>query len=152
MGTRSRIARAEADGGFTSIYCHWDGYPECVGRTLQEHYTDPAKIDALLALGDISSLDVDIGSKHDFNGDHKGVVNAYGRYRGEVNTAAKRSVNATALRAACDGCGAEFLYVWKDGTWYVTGSNSVRFFGMGDDDGWAEGELLTDALSRKEAA
>ena len=55
MSTRSIIA-ATTDGVTRSIYCHSDGYLEGVGATLLRSYTDGAKIDALLALGDISVL------------------------------------------------------------------------------------------------
>lgn len=56
MSTRCRIGLEKADKTIKSIYCHFDGYPEGVGKTLKEHYNDPAKIEKLLELGDISSL------------------------------------------------------------------------------------------------
>lgn len=56
MSTRCRIAIEQPDGKIRSIYCHHDGYPEGVGRTLQRHYTDPDKVDALVNLGDLSTL------------------------------------------------------------------------------------------------
>ena len=56
MSTRSRIGLKQANGQIKSIYCHWDGYPEGVGKTLKEHYNSPEKIEELLELGDISSL------------------------------------------------------------------------------------------------
>lgn len=56
MSTRSRIGIENEDGTIRSIYCHFDGYPEGVGKELMEHYTDPKKINELLDLGDISSL------------------------------------------------------------------------------------------------
>ena len=56
MSTRSRIGMEMPDGSIKSIYCHWDGYPEGVGATLEKHYKDPKKIEKLLELGDISSL------------------------------------------------------------------------------------------------
>ena len=90
MATRSTIARENADGTFTSIYCHWDGYPENNGRILVNHYQDECKIDQLIKLGDLSSLESEIGSKHDFDDDsHENWCKAYGRDRGEKNTAAK---------------------------------------------------------------
>lgn len=58
MSTRSRIGKLNPDGSILSVYCHSDGYG--VGETLKEHYTDIKKIDALLALGDISSLAAEI--------------------------------------------------------------------------------------------
>lgn len=39
-----------------SIYCHFDGYLDGVGKILVEHYTTPKKVESLLNLGPISSL------------------------------------------------------------------------------------------------
>jgi hypothetical protein len=55
MATRSRIAIEKQDGTVDSIYCHFDGYLEGVGKTLFNHY-DQEKLEKLLELGDISSL------------------------------------------------------------------------------------------------
>ena len=57
MATRSRIAIENEDGTVTSIYCHWDGYVDHNGMILQEHYNERSKVEALIALGDISYLD-----------------------------------------------------------------------------------------------
>jgi hypothetical protein len=56
MATRSRIAIENQDGTVDSIYCHWDGYLEGVGKTLFNHY-DREKLEKLLELGDLSSLE-----------------------------------------------------------------------------------------------
>lgn len=56
MSTRSLIAIKNTDGTVSSIYCHWDGYPSNNGRLLLEHYAEPGIINALLALGSLSSL------------------------------------------------------------------------------------------------
>ena len=66
MGTRSTIALEFADGTVEQVYCHWDGFLEHNGRTLQEHYSDPFKLQKLLALGGLSSLKEEIGVKHPF--------------------------------------------------------------------------------------
>jgi hypothetical protein len=58
MATRSRIAIEKQDGTVTSIYCHWDGYTSGVGKMLEKWYTTQAKVEALIELGDISSLDM----------------------------------------------------------------------------------------------
>ena len=55
MATRSRIAIENQDGTVTSIYCHWDGYPSGVGKTLFNSY-DQEELKELINLGDISSL------------------------------------------------------------------------------------------------
>jgi len=88
MATRSRIGMEQPNGEVRSIYCHWDGYPEGVGATLQEHYTNPEKVEALIALGDISSLSrcvsVNIpGVTHTFDNPDPDVTVAYHRDRGE---------------------------------------------------------------------
>jgi hypothetical protein len=83
--TTSRIAKVQEDGSVKSIYCHWDGNPSYNGAILFDNYQDPDKIDALLNLGDISVLGFEIGEKHDFDNPPKGVVNSYGRDRGETD-------------------------------------------------------------------
>jgi hypothetical protein len=120
MGTRSTIIAKLTNGQTKRIYVHWDGYPEHNGRILLDHYTDQAKIDALIALGDLSSLGEEIGEKHAFD-DHKtGGCTAYGRDRDEVGTKAKavRSVKA-AIESSAE-CGAEFVYLWNGQSWSVT--------------------------------
>ena len=67
MATRSNIAMKTADGKIVSVYCHWDGYVANNGKILLENYTDAHKIEALVALGSISSLGEQIGEQQDFN-------------------------------------------------------------------------------------
>ena len=62
MATRSRIGIENENGTISSIYCHWDGYPEGVGATLKECYKDRDVVKSLIELGDISSLGDDIFS------------------------------------------------------------------------------------------
>jgi hypothetical protein len=120
MATRSTIARKVGDT-IQSIYCHWDGYPDGVGATLKEHYTTVEKIDALMALGDISVLGAQIGSKKDFE---IGVLNdeclAYGRDRGEDGTEAK--VHDTYIDfvnyRVDQGC--KYSYLWNGTAWEVS--------------------------------
>lgn len=56
MATRSLIA-TKIDGVYLTSYCHWDGYPQHHFPILTEHYNDSDKVDALIALGTLSSLD-----------------------------------------------------------------------------------------------
>jgi hypothetical protein len=55
------------EGKIVSVYCHWDGYVANNGKILLENYTDIDKIEALVALGSISSLGTAIGDKQDFD-------------------------------------------------------------------------------------
>jgi hypothetical protein len=86
MGTHCIIAIENDDGLFHSIYCHFDGYPSGVGKILTEHYSDRKKVMELIALGDISSLGKEIGTKHNFDTHHENTpdeCNAYYRDREE---------------------------------------------------------------------
>jgi hypothetical protein len=116
MATRSTISIRNADGSYTGIYCHWDGYLENNGRILSEHYTDEEKIHQLMALGSLSSLAPEIGTKHDFDAAPRGECNAYGRDRGETNVAAVTRPTFQALR---DSLCEEYNYLWEDGAWKV---------------------------------
>lgn len=119
MSTRSRIAVRNADGTITSIYCHYDGYPDGVGKTLVEHYTDPDKIAALIALGDLSVLGKDIGVKQDFGNPAEGTCLAYGRDRGETSVDAVTDVDEVAFRKRAAEGWEEYVYLWADGDWHV---------------------------------
>lgn len=85
MATRSRIGIQNENGSVTSIYCHWDGYPENNGEILVMHYKEREKVQKLIDLGSISSLapEVDAPEGHTFENPVKGVTVAYHRDRGE---------------------------------------------------------------------
>lgn len=124
MGTRSRIAIEDGETGkVRSIYCHWDGYPEGVGKTLLEHYRDRAKVEELINLGSISVLGAEIGEKQDFDEPRdreKDWTLAYGRDRGETDVEAAESDDAEATYAiAADGW-EEYVYLYRQGVWFVT--------------------------------
>ena len=70
MSTRAMIGIENEDGTVTSIWTHWDGYPEHHGPILLEHYNTAEKVRELLALGDLSVLGKEIGEKHSFNERH----------------------------------------------------------------------------------
>ena len=90
MGTRSTIALEFADGTVQQVYCHWDGYLDHNGRVLQDHYSDPFKLQKLIDLGDLSSLAENVGSQHGFNDRVGGECTFYGRDRGETGVSAKK--------------------------------------------------------------
>ena len=55
MATRSRIGIQLADESILSVYHHWDGYPEWLGRILNTHYNTRQKVAELIDGGDMSS-------------------------------------------------------------------------------------------------
>lgn len=145
MSTRSRIGIQDADGTIRSIYCHFDGYLEGVGAELAESYTDPAKVEALVALGNLSSLYGEVappkGVQHSFGNPAGGVTVAYARDRGEQLSIATHADEASYLAYAKKSWG-EYVYLFKDGQWFVatTYSSSDGTF-----------RTIADAVSRQEA-
>ena len=130
MGTRSRIGVMHGEV-VKSVYCHWDGYLEHNGKILQEHY-DSALANHLVALGDLSSLGTQIGEQHPFSpyasaedkaayetAQEAGWCTFYGRDRGESGTEWRVAHTFDEFFDQCEGCGAEFYYIMRDGVWYV---------------------------------
>ena len=130
MGTRSDIIVHLSNGKWHRIYCHWDGYLEHNGRILFDHYTSQAQVEALVALGDMSSLGPEIGEKHDWDYGMKlertdpeyqrlrNMCNVYGRDRGETDCAGTISDTLAGCWPESDTW-TEFTYVWDDGKWWV---------------------------------
>ena len=61
MSTRSRIGLELPNGNIYSVYHHWDGYPEWLGRILKQHYNTDAAVKKLIDGGDMSSCYSDTG-------------------------------------------------------------------------------------------
>ena len=94
MSTRSLIAKQIGEDEYLTIYCHSDGYLTYNGAMLLDHYNTPEKVDALLELGDISSLrerlEPEQNETHSFENPLEDVTIAYRRDRGEKNTEAEK--------------------------------------------------------------
>ena len=133
MATRSTIAILRDNGTVAQIYCHWDGYLDNNGKILVEHYTTPEKIEALIALGSLSSLGAELGEKHSFDIPFKygtpeynaeaearrNICTAYGRDRGETGVAATVYKDLGDYEANAQA--EEYNYVFMHGEWtYVS--------------------------------
>jgi hypothetical protein len=55
MSTRSRIGIQLKNDSILSVYHHWDGYPDWLGRILNTHYNSRAKAVELIDGGDMST-------------------------------------------------------------------------------------------------
>ena len=124
MATRSRIAIEKPDGTVESIYCHYDGYTEHNGLILTGCYSDPKKVQALIDLGDISSLAPEVEAApdtgHSFNNPVHGVVVAYGRDRGETGV---EKTTHSSVPDFFDGDIEEYGYLFtQEGEWLVKSS------------------------------
>jgi len=117
MATRSNIAMKTADGKIVSVYCHWDGYVANNGKILLENYTDAHKIEALVALGSISSLGEQIGEKQDFNDRSTQKDNwtlFYSRDRGERLSIQEYDDIPSWINEM-----EEYAYLWDGNDWLV---------------------------------
>ena len=80
MATRSRIGIELEDGSVLSVYHHYDGYPEWLGRILKAHYNNKELAAELIDGGDMSCAWTD----EVFGSDQKTQYGAnYYSYRGE---------------------------------------------------------------------
>jgi hypothetical protein len=123
MSTRSAII-AKINDRYQGIYCHFDGYIAGVGKTLQKYYNTAEKVQELIALGDISSLDKKlkmITRNHSFNTPDKNVTVAYHRDRGddwkETKPRNGKTVESVANRIGHNS----FVYVFENGEWTCNG-------------------------------
>ena len=123
MATRATIAKLD-DKGVLAIYSHSDNYLAHTGRILDQHYQDESKVDELLAHGDVSFLDENIGVKIDFMDYKTRYANKqckfYHRDRGEDRKEAETLNNENELiEFASKKCMAEYIYMFAYGSWYV---------------------------------
>lgn len=108
MSTSSYIAKLNSDGSVTGVYCHFDGYPDGVGKTLLEHYTTTEQASALLQGGSISTL-----------GDDTSETIFYHRDRGEPLDEPVTYDSVThMLQNVTSDLGADYAYVYDSmGGW-----------------------------------
>lgn len=137
MATRSNIAIVNQDKSISSIYCHWDGYPEYVGKLLLNHYTTSDIVNELLNLGNLSNLDKNVNPTdiHTFDKPEEGVCVAYGRERGEKDQEAIVFEDLGEFEDSASNSWADYQYLFEDGKWSYRNVNNTL--------GWRE---LTPAV------
>jgi len=121
MATRCRIGMELEDGTIKSSYCHWDGYPTGVGKTLIENYNEIEKVKDLLSFGDMSYLAPEIhpsGEIHSFDSAEENVTVFYKRDRGETQVNSVITSKDELFSAMYNFL--DFIYLYKDGNWYYT--------------------------------
>lgn len=123
MATRSFIATYNGDTHeYTSIYCHWDGYPQGVGVTLRDHYDSDRRAQALVAIGDISCLRNLQGSTEQ---------EAY-KLRGDENVDAKSFDWMEGMIDYYRNMSCEYGYVWQHGKWncYALDPQEINLYAL----------------------
>ena len=121
MGTRSAIGYKTPEGKVRAKYCHYDGYVAHNGRILQEHYQAAYKIAQLVELGDMSTLDAEIGVQVDFDdrAAQEGQCVFYGRDRGESGTHAQEFDTVQEFVDYYTDSGCEYFYLHTAAGWIV---------------------------------
>jgi hypothetical protein len=113
MATRSHIGVKNTDGTVDYIYCHFDGYPEHNGKILTEHYQDMDRVNALMKLGNLSSLAEEIGEKHNFDNRVRNWCHAYGRDREETD----QSVGTAKITDLLTDDNVDYVYIFDGEFW-----------------------------------
>ena len=133
MSTWCTIGKTNLDGSVTTINCHHDGYLKHAGTILSLHYDDPAKVDELLALGDLCKLDITIGGCVAYNRDYdepmvKMARNAYPDNKFEpVN----HKDGLLKVYQQFDHSRSQFCYIMAQGSWIVIGGDSGNWEDLG---------------------
>lgn len=118
MATRSNVGIVNEDKSITSIYIHYDSYPEYVGKILLNHYNDVGIINKLIELGDLSSLGEHLyADGHTWSAPIEGVCVAYGRDRGEKGVESRVFKSIEQYNRNADNSGVNYQYLFEDGMW-----------------------------------
>lgn len=130
MATRSSIAMIYKDGTVGAHYCHSDGYLSYNGEMLYEYYKDVDKVKELIALGDMSSLDIEVsppkGKKHSFDNPDNGVCVFYGRDRGESNVETQKYDSLETYLEKGNFQEYDYVFKEKNAQWYLINHNTKK--------------------------
>jgi hypothetical protein len=108
MSTRSYIGKLNKDNTITAIYCHFDGYPSSVGALLYVFYNTEEKLNELLGLGDLRSLESDLETTEAFEENLGGDTYSMDEYLNENSY-------------------ADYLYLFKNNEWFVKSDSTTSF-------------------------
>jgi len=130
MATRSNIAIVNGDKSITSIYCHWDGYVEYVGKILFNYYTTSARVNKLMQLGNLSQLCEDMCplptiDYHTFDNPQSNVCVAYGRDRGEKDQEAIVFEDLGEFEDSVKNSWVDYQYLFEDNKWMYRNVNNT---------------------------
>ena len=101
-GTRSQFGKIDKKGNITSVYMHYDGYPEYVLPVLRKGYKGGKNVDYVLSQGSGSQLEVNPKKINFYNDDR------------DSKTTGNVSRIANYLTDVADDSGAEYVYLWDE--------------------------------------
>jgi hypothetical protein len=107
-GTRGQFGKIDKKGNISSIYTHYDSYPENMLPIIKKTFKAGKNVDDVIAKGACSGLDANL-SKINFYDDGS-----------EATTGSVKKIDQY-LRSAADDGGAEYVYLWDEGsrTWMM---------------------------------
>lgn len=153
MSTRSNIAIKRKNEKVKTIYCHWDGYLSYNGDILLHHYQDINKINELIDLGNISSLNKEVKptKEHTFDKPQEGVVVAYGRDRGETDVEPIEFTNLQDYLRSVDKLFIEYIYLYDEEKrkWFYT-NRTYEYYQNGKEMSMKDFKELTEEEILKE--
>lgn len=118
MATRSRIGYQLKDGSIVSVYHHWDGYPDGLGKYLVNNYTDVDDVRELIDGGDMSTCMTDNGEPE------------YYSVRGDRNVEPQLSMTEVAYHTLTDDVTGEYAYTFVNGTWTCYDVNDRKYVSL----------------------
>ena len=101
-GTRGQFGKIDKKGNITSVYTHYDSYPENMLPIIKKAYRNGKDVDNVIDQGDMSGLDI-LAKINFYGGDFnpsKGTVSKIDKY----------------LKSIADDGGAEYAYLWDEGS------------------------------------
>ena len=112
MATRARIGLELKDGSVLSVYHHWDGYPEWLGRILKTHYNGKSLASELIDGGDMSCCWTD----DRFDGSK--VQGVYGpQYYSQRGENTPPRLDSDLCEYLLPDNSEEYAYIFRDGEW-----------------------------------
>lgn len=119
MSTRSFIGQSADSGAVCGIYCHFDGYPSGVGKTLRDSYDTAEAVSDLLSFGDASSL-----------GDTVSGCTFYARDRGEKGVESRLYDSHADFFKAGEDSNADYIYLFEESKWrcFTTSGTEVDLY------------------------
>jgi hypothetical protein len=118
MSTHCNIVIKTKDNKYKGVYCHFDGYPEGVGKTLKNNFCNEEMANKLIDLGNLSivanAVRIDPIGQHSYSSPEKGTVVAYTRDRGEEWEDNKPMVNILISEFR-----ESYIYLFEDNKWWL---------------------------------
>ena len=121
MATRSRIGIQLKDDSVLSVYHHWDGYPEWLGRILNTHYNTRQKVAELIDGGDMSCAWTDDHFRTEEGVEKK---SEYGpQYYSERGEDCPPRHDASLVDYLLPDNSEEYAYLFRNGEWVCYNMN-----------------------------